>query len=177
MFKNISKLSTSYNEAENNRKFTNALHTNNKVGIASFIYMCRQHGIDTNRFYIKDGVDYAQPVVTNINTRQKVVTYAVVQSEYVDRSLDKNLRSDFVSYLKTLVADVDRIVDLVNTYKLGLQSLCARHALWRDGRQAARTIAQRYSRLPLPLSLCYAYLWELEKAIGHDCPVRQDSEN
>ena len=120
MFKNISKLSTSYNEAENNRKFTNALHTNNKVGIASFIYMCRQHGIDTNRFYIKDGVDYAQPVVTNINLHQKDVTLAVVQSEYVDRSLDKNLRSDFVSYLKTLVADVDRIVDLVNTYKLGI---------------------------------------------------------
>ena len=52
MFKSISRLSSKYNEAENNRKFTNALHTNNKVGIASFIYMCRQHGIDTNRFYI-----------------------------------------------------------------------------------------------------------------------------
>ncbi|MBO6296779.1 MAG: PriCT-2 domain-containing protein, partial [Prevotella sp.] len=43
MFKSISKLSSRYNEAENNRKFTNALHTNNKVGIASFIYMCRQY--------------------------------------------------------------------------------------------------------------------------------------
>ena len=96
------------------------MHTNNKVGIASFIYMCRQHGIDTNRFYIKDGVDYAQPVVTNINLHQKDVTLAVVQGEYVDRSLDKNLQSDFVSYLKNLVADVDRIVDLVNTYRLGI---------------------------------------------------------
>ena len=57
MFKSISKLSSRYNEAENNRKFTNALHTNNKVGIASLIYMCRQYGIDTNRFYIKDTVD------------------------------------------------------------------------------------------------------------------------
>ena len=64
MFKSISKLSSRYNEAENNHKFNNALHTNNKVGIASFIYMCQQHGINTNRFYIKDTVDYAQPIAT-----------------------------------------------------------------------------------------------------------------
>ena len=66
-FKSISKLSGKYHEAENNRKFNNALHTNNKVGIASFIYMCQQHGIDTNRFYIKDTVGYAQPIATPVN--------------------------------------------------------------------------------------------------------------
>ena len=120
MFKSISKLSSRYNEAENNRKFTNALHTNNKVGIASFIYMCRQHGIDTNRFYIKDAVDYAQPIATLVNQQQRSVTPVAVQSEYVDRSLDKNLRSDFVSFLKLLVVDVDRIVDIVNAYQLGV---------------------------------------------------------
>ena len=114
MFKSISKLSSRYNEAENNRKFNNALHTNNKVGIASFIYMCRQHGIDTNRFYIKDAVDYSQPIATPVNHRQRSVTPVAVQREYVGRSLDRNLRSDFVSYLKLLVADVDRVVDLVN---------------------------------------------------------------
>ena len=62
MFKSISKLSSRYNEAENNRKYTNALHTNNKVGIASFIYMCRQYGIDTKRFYVKDDVECAHPL-------------------------------------------------------------------------------------------------------------------
>ena len=120
MFKSISKLSSRYNEAENNRKFTNALHTNNKVGIASFIYMCRQHGIDTNRFYIKDAVDYAQPIATVVNHLQRSVTPVVVQRDYVARSLDRNLHSDFVFYLKLLVADVDRIVDIVNTYQLGV---------------------------------------------------------
>ena len=120
MFKSISKLSSRYNEAENNRKFTNALHTNNNVGIASFIYMCRQHGIDTNRFYIKDTVDYAQPIATPVNHRQRSVTPIAIQREYVARSLDRNLRSDFVSYLKLLVADVDKIVDIVNAYRLGV---------------------------------------------------------
>ena len=120
MFKSISKLSSRYNEAENNRKFTNALHTNNKVGIASFIYMCRQHGIDTNRFYIKDAVDYAQPIATVVNQQQRNVTPVAVQRDYVARSLDRNLHSDFVSYLKLVVSDVDRIVDIVNTYQLGV---------------------------------------------------------
>ena len=120
MFKSISKLSSRYNEAENNRKFNNALYTNKKVGIASFIYMCRQHGIDINKFYIKDTVDYAQPIATPINHRQRSVTPVAIQRDYVSRSLDRNLRSDFVSYLKLLVSDVDRVVDIVNTYQLGV---------------------------------------------------------
>lgn len=120
MFKSISKLSSRYNEAENNRKFNNALHTNNKVGIASFIYMCRQYGIDTNRFYIKDDVDCAQPIATPVNHHQRSVTPVAVPKDYVVRSLDKNLHSDFVSYLKLLVADVDRVVDLVNAFQLGV---------------------------------------------------------
>lgn len=120
MFKSISKLSSRYNEAENNRKFNNALHTNNKVGIASFIYMCQQHGINTNRFYIKDTVGYAQPIATVVNHQKRSVTPVVVQRDYVARSLDRNLSSDFVSFLKLLVADVDKIVDIVNAYQLGV---------------------------------------------------------
>ena len=120
MFKSISKLSSRYNEAENNRKFNNALHTNKKVGIASFIYMCRQHGIDINKFYIKDTVDYAQPIATPVNHHQRSVTPVAIQRDYVSRSLDRNLRSDFVSFLKLQVANVDKIVDIVNTYQLGV---------------------------------------------------------
>ena len=120
MFKSISKLSSRYNEAENNHKFNNALHTNNKVGIASFIYMCQQHGINTNRFYIKDTVGYAQPIATVVNHQKRSVTPVVVQRDYVARSLDRNLSSDFVSFLKLLVADVDKIVDIVNAYQLGV---------------------------------------------------------
>ena len=120
MFKSISKLSSRYNEAENNRKYTNALHTNNKVGIASFIYMCRQHSIDTNRFYVKGDVERAQPIAANVNHHHSAVTPVAVQKEYVTRSLDRNLRSDFVAYLKALVAENDRIVDVVNAYQLGV---------------------------------------------------------
>jgi len=120
MFKSISRLSSKYNEAENNRKFTNALHTNNKVGIASFIYMCRQHGIDTNRFYIKDDVECAHPIATVINHHPRMATPIAIHREYVTRSLDKNMCSDLVSYLKTLVSDVDRIVAVVNAYHLGI---------------------------------------------------------
>lgn len=120
MFKSISRLSSKYNEAENNRKFTNALHTNNKVGIASFIYMCRQYGIDTNKFYIKEDVECAQPVATVINHHPRMATPIAIRREYVTRSLDRNLRSDLVSYLKTLVSDVDRLVAVVNAYQLGI---------------------------------------------------------
>ena len=57
LFKNISKLSDKYNEVENDKKFTNALRTNSQVSIASFIYMCQQKGIDTNKFFLKDGYE------------------------------------------------------------------------------------------------------------------------
>ena len=120
MFKSISKLSNKYNEKENNHKFTNALQTNNKVGIASFIYMCRQHGICTNRFYVKDDVDFIQPVATKFIPQQKRRTYVAINGSYVTRSLDKNLHSDFVRYLVTLVEDVDPVVELVNSYRLGI---------------------------------------------------------
>lgn len=120
MFKSISKLSSKYSEAENIRKFTNALHTNNKVGIATFIYMCRQHGIDTNKFYIKGDVECSQPVATVFNHHPRVTTPVAIQKEYVTRSLDRNLRSDLVSYLKTLVSDVDGLVAVVNAYHLGI---------------------------------------------------------
>ena len=49
IFKTISSLSQKYNAAECERKFRNALSTSNRIGIASFIYMCQQHGIDTNQ--------------------------------------------------------------------------------------------------------------------------------
>ena len=54
IFKAISSLSQKYNANECERKFNNALTTSNRIGIATFIYMCQQHGIDTNRFYVKD---------------------------------------------------------------------------------------------------------------------------
>ena len=125
MFKGISKLSAKYDEAENDRKFTNAMHTSNKVGMASFIYMCRMRGIDTNRFYVKDGIGFTQPIATCVNRHQAGLPPVAIRYEYVTRSLDCNLHSDFTSYLKSLVADIGRISIVVNAYRLGVT---------RDGR-------------------------------------------
>ena len=120
MFKSISKLSCKYNEAENNRKFSNALHTGKTVGLASFIYMCREYGIDTNRFYVKDGVECAQPVANIATPKTKKESYVNIPYEYVKRSLDRYCCSDFVSFLKRVVANDDAIVEIVNTYHLGI---------------------------------------------------------
>ena len=48
------------------------------------------------------------------------MTPLAIQREYVARSLDGNLSSDFVSFLKLLVADVGRVVEIVNAYQLGV---------------------------------------------------------
>jgi hypothetical protein len=54
MFHAISSLSSKYRQAENDRKFTNAMNTASKVGISTFIYMCQQAGIDTHKYYLSD---------------------------------------------------------------------------------------------------------------------------
>lgn len=120
MFKRISMLSKKYNEGENNRKFTNALHTNRKTSISTFIYMCRMHGIDTNKFYDKSAVEMPQPRATKVNVPSKKEVHLTINSNYVTRSLDKNLSSDFVRYLKSMLNDVGKIVDAVNAYRLGV---------------------------------------------------------
>ena len=120
LFKRISMLSDKYNERENERKFTNALHTNRKTGISTFIYMCRMHGIDTNKFYDKSTVEIPQPRTTKVNIPSKDEIPLSINSSYVTKSLDKNLACDFVRYLKSLLNAVDNIVDVVNAYRLGV---------------------------------------------------------
>ena len=120
LFKSISKLSGKYHESENNRKFTNALHTSNKVGIATFIYMCHQHGIDTSKYYIKDSTNSVKTLPVKVIPRLKEQLFLAIDSGYVSQSFDYNFQSDFVCYLKTIVTDYGRLSDIVNAYHLGV---------------------------------------------------------
>ncbi len=121
LFKNISKLSDKYQEVENDKKFTNALRTSNQVSIATFIYMCQQKGIDTNKFFLKDGEEAGSSLVLPTIQQVKCPIVCVdVDRHYVIDSLDVQMKSDFVTFLKTLVDDDDRIRNVVEAYRIGV---------------------------------------------------------
>lgn len=120
LFKSISKLSSKYNDAENNRKFTNALHTSNKVSIATFIYMCHQYGIDTNKYYVKDPTNRVHTLPVKVVLHLREQSFLAIDSGYVSQSFDYNLQSDFACYLKTIFTDSSRLSDVVNAYHLGV---------------------------------------------------------
>ena len=102
IFKSISMLSDKYNEVENDRKFTNALRTNRKISIATFIYMCRSHGIDTNKFFDHSPVDVIKPQGTVTSTPKEDKEPLSIFTSYVTSRLDKQLASDLVRFLKSL---------------------------------------------------------------------------
>ncbi len=120
MFKSISKLSNKYNEYENNRKFTNALHTNCKVTIASFIFMCRQCGLDTNLFYVKSLSGHTIPLPVMNEKLHKNQSFLAINPDYISQCFDYNLQSDFVRFLNTIVSDKDRVSGATKAYRLGI---------------------------------------------------------
>ena len=121
IFKTISSLSQKYNAAECERKFRNALSTSNRIGIASFIYMCQQHGIDTNKYYVKDSeVALLQPVATHQIESCPIPPLVSIDSVYLTNSLDYSLSSDFGFYLRNLADRVDHVVDVARLYYLGM---------------------------------------------------------
>lgn len=124
LFKKISQLSDKYKENENERKFTNALHTANKIGIASFIYMCQQKGIDTNKFYLKDAREGEMFIAKARNELvEKPPAYVDISGQYVDNSLDKHQESDFILFLKGLMNDVDKVEKAITAYRIGVTKL------------------------------------------------------
>jgi len=121
LFKQISRLSDKYNEHENDIKFSNALRTNSRVNISSFIYMCRQHNIDTNRFFVKDNsVEKFQLKSTTFNHNEEKRIVLSIDKRYVDESFDKKCESDLVRFLIARFPDVDRIVETINKYRIGI---------------------------------------------------------
>lgn len=123
LFHNISALSPKYKESESDRKFTEAMRNNRKVGIPTFIWMCKNAGIDTKKFFIKDEQQAAQLITpipkTTLKTEQKNIEY--VPFEYVERSASYN--NTFVYFLCGLLdkhtQESPTIERLMNDYAIG----------------------------------------------------------
>lgn len=119
LFKAISSLSDKYRESENDYKFSHALRTRGSISIASFIYMCKCHNIDTTKFYVKDSVPLVQDFPKVIK-REPINTACIeIPKEHMRKSLVGNMDSDFVCFLKTLVEDIDRVAEIIQDYQVG----------------------------------------------------------
>jgi hypothetical protein len=82
--------------------------------------MCHQHGIDTNKYYVKDLTNRVHTLPVKVVPHLREQSFLAINSGYVSQSFDHNLQSDFACYLKTIVTDSSRLSDIVNAYHLGV---------------------------------------------------------
>ncbi len=54
LFHRLARLDSKYNEAENNRKFDNALRTSSRVGFATWVYLAKENGVDVSSLNTHD---------------------------------------------------------------------------------------------------------------------------
>ena len=97
LFHGISGLSSKYNRKESDRKFDEAMRNNRKTDISTFIWMCQQAGINTNRFFVKDdshNTALVQPVRPPKADRKNV---EYIPFSFVERSASYN--NTFVKFL------------------------------------------------------------------------------
>lgn len=123
LFHAIASLADCYKRRENDYQFNDALRTTQKVTIATFIYMCNQAGIDTKKFIIHD--DDPKPVTRLAPVKREApVTkpneLCFISSEYVIRSLDMKLQSNFQAALCRMYNDAKAIRDVCLRYALGV---------------------------------------------------------
>lgn len=123
LFHAIASLADCYKKRENDYQFNDALRTTQKVTIATFIYMCNQAGIDTKKFIIHD--DDSKPVTRLAPVKREApVTkpneLCFISSEYVIRSLDMKLQSNFQAALCRMYNDAKAIRDVCLRYALGV---------------------------------------------------------
>lgn len=118
IFKSLSSMSDSYKENENDRKFTNALHTSSKVDISSFVWLCKQKGIDVKKYVIKDGnanTVKIQPIKQHKDEPQRLqIDY--IPAEYLKRCASYD--SDFVLFLCGLFG-AQQLKGVMSDYALG----------------------------------------------------------
>ena len=115
MFHAISSLSTKYRQAENDRKFTNAMNTASKVGISTFIYMCQHAGIDTHKYYQSKNKVFA-PV--KISEPQQQETPSYISKEIVERT--QSPKNNLIKYLcGTGLFDFEQIQMMCALYFIG----------------------------------------------------------
>ena len=135
IFLYISRMSSKFKQNENNKIFTRALNTQNKVSIGTFIWMCQQAGIDTRK-YQKNACSSISPVsvvshvsstssapsavgVSDDTVDTKVThrnTPAYIPIQYVEQSFSAD--SDFLMSLFPIFKD-EQILFLMENYYLG----------------------------------------------------------
>lgn len=118
MFHAISSLSAKYRQAENDRKFTNAINTATKINISTFIYMCQQAGIDTKKYYLSD-LNTLNDIVfvpVKINTQQAQETPSYINKDIVYRS--QSTQNSLIYYLCGYF-DTDTLMKACALYFIG----------------------------------------------------------
>lgn len=116
MFKAISSLSSTYKDNENDKKFTNALQTNQRTDISTFVWMCKQQGIDVKKYAAKEDDGRRTQVKPIQHKETKPLQTDYIPKEDVIKSLSYN--SDFVHYLCRLF-DEEQIIRVTGDYALG----------------------------------------------------------
>ena len=121
LFHGISGLSPKYSHKESDRKFDEAMRNNRRTDISSFIWMCQQAGIDTNRFFVKDdnqNTTLVQPITPPKAARKNV--------EYIPFSFVEKSASYKNTFIKFLCGILDRytlesptIERLMDDYAIG----------------------------------------------------------
>jgi hypothetical protein len=89
MFHAIASLSSKYRQAENDRKFTNAMNTATKINISTFIYMCQQAGIDTKKYYNGNNLNTTKVgyLKTNVKPIQTPETHSYISKDIAEKCL------------------------------------------------------------------------------------------
>jgi hypothetical protein len=120
IFKALSSMSDNYKERENDMKFTNALRTNHGTDISTFVWLCKQKGIDVKKFTIKDG-DRHTATLQPIQKRKQSDEPQPLQIDYIPKKYvlrSVNYNSDFVLFLLGLFGN-DEMTEVMENYSLG----------------------------------------------------------
>lgn len=117
IFHQLSSMSEGYNRTENERKFSNACRTGQRVHVASFIQMCKEHGIDTKK-YCNRGTSLQTPVIAQKRAYkpQQYAEPSVIPHEYVERS--RSNKNTLLQYLCSLMP-MSMVYESAEAYKIG----------------------------------------------------------
>ena len=120
IFHSIASMSEKYNYSDSEYKFNYHLQNCTNVNIATFIWQCRNVGIDTNQFYIEDG-EQPTKLVAPVARRTEAMPTEIetLPYEYVSRSLDRNATSGLQRWLCSLFPKED-VQEVCQRYMVGV---------------------------------------------------------
>lgn len=117
LFHQLSSLSTDvYNERENDAMFNDALLHRQKITIASFIQMCKEHNVDVCKYAHGSRAEFIEQPKKTSQVPHGIAEISTIPYEYVRAS--QSLHSNLVAFLSMLfpITDVKRVVE---AYHLG----------------------------------------------------------